>query len=89
MPRASSVAEGSRGEADLAERPHEVGPAAPRQRLRERSRPRRSIALDGAEQEPGKALITCGLRQLRRRDALQERREGAGGRQVPQQAPRL
>ena len=79
-----------RGEADLAERPHEVGAAAPRERLRERSgRPRRPVALDRAEQEPGKALIARGLRQLRRRDALRERREGAGGRQVPQQAPRL
>ena len=78
-----------RGEADLAERPHEVGAAAPRERLRERGRPRRPVALDGAEQEPGKALIARGLRQLRRRDALREGREGAGGRQAPQQAPRL
>ena len=81
--------EGPRGEAHLAERPREVGAAPGHERLPERCRPVRPVALDRGEQKPGKALIARGLRQLRRRDVLGEGRKGAGGQEAPQQAPRL
>ena len=77
------------GEADLAERPDEIGAPPVGEGLDDRGRPRRPIPLDHAEEQPGNSLIARGLRQLLGGDAVREGRERAGGGEVPQQGPRL
>ncbi len=81
--------EGAGGEADLAERPDEIGTPAIGEGRLDRGRPGRPVPLDHAEKQPGNSLIACGFRQLLGGDAVGEGRERAGGREVPQQGPRL
>jgi len=82
-------ADRARGQADLAERPDQVGPPPLGERRRDRRRPRRPLTLDRVEEQAGNSLIACRLRQLGSAEAVGQGPEGAGGGEVAQQTPRL